>query len=53
MFQEAERVLLNETIGVIPVNWYLGDYVYNGDKIANFPQSNQQRITWEMVSLRE
>jgi oligopeptide transport system substrate-binding protein len=53
MFQEAERVLLNDTIGVIPVNWYLGDYVYNGEKIANFPQSNQQRITWEMVSLRE
>ncbi|HEX8804315.1 MAG TPA: peptide ABC transporter substrate-binding protein [Acidimicrobiales bacterium] len=52
LFRQAEEKLLNEDIAVIPINWYRGDYVYNGDKIANFPQSNLGLITWEMVSLK-
>jgi ABC-type oligopeptide transport system substrate-binding subunit len=51
LFNQAEEVLLNEDIGVIPINWYRGDYVYNDEKIANFPQTPLGLILWEQVSL--
>lgn len=51
IFQEAEQLLLNEDIGVVPLNWYLGTYAYNQDKIANFPQTNFGLILWEQVTL--
>ena len=35
----------------IPINWYNGDYVYNPEKIANFPQTNFGLILWEQVAL--
>ena len=34
LFHQAETILLNEDIGVIPINWYRGDYVYNEDQIG-------------------
>jgi oligopeptide transport system substrate-binding protein len=52
-FQEAEQILLNEDVAVIPVNWYRGDYVYNGDKIAEFPQNSFGLIAWEQISLND
>jgi len=52
LFQEAEGVMLNDDIAAIPLNWYLGDYAYNGDEIANFTQTNFGLIIWETVSLK-
>ncbi len=51
LFQEAEDILLNQQIGAIPINWYRGDYAYNADRIANFPQTNFGLIIWEQVTL--
>ena len=50
LFQEAEDILLNQQIGAIPINWYRGDYAYNADRIANFPQTNFGLILWEQVA---
>ena len=35
LFHQAETILLDE-VGVIPIVWYRGDYVFNEDKIGNF-----------------
>jgi ABC-type oligopeptide transport system substrate-binding subunit len=51
LFNQAEEILLNDDVAVIPVNWYVGDYVYNPEKIANFPQTAGGLILWEQVSL--
>jgi len=51
LFQEAEAILLNEDIGAVPINWYRGDYAYNQDRIANFPQTNFGLILWEQITL--
>jgi oligopeptide transport system substrate-binding protein len=51
LFQDAEKILLNDKIGIIPINWYLGDYVYNPETVANFPQSILGLIEWENVSM--
>jgi ABC-type oligopeptide transport system substrate-binding subunit len=50
LFQEAESILLNDDTGVVPMNWYRGDYVYNADKWATFPQTNFGLILWEQVT---
>ena len=52
LFTEAEDILLNEAIAVIPINWYVGDYVYNPDKVANFPQSGLGLVAWEQIALK-
>lgn len=52
LFQEAEQVLLNEEVAVIPLVWYKGDYVYNPDTVANFPATNFGLIIWENVALK-
>ncbi len=39
LFQQAEQILLNEEVGVIPINWYLGDYAYNPEALGDFHQS--------------
>lgn len=51
LFQQAEDILLNEKVGVIPINWYNGDYVYNPETVANFPQSTLGLVEWETVSM--
>jgi ABC-type transport system substrate-binding protein len=51
LFRDAEQILLNDDIGVIPVNWYRGDYVYNPEKVTNFPQSVLGLIQWEQVTV--
>jgi len=35
----------------VPINWYLGDYAYNDDKISNFPQTILGIIVWEKLEL--
>jgi ABC-type oligopeptide transport system substrate-binding subunit len=47
LFQQAERILLNEQVGVIPINWYLGDYAYNPDALQGFTQNPLALIPWE------
>jgi len=50
LFTQAEQILLNEEIGVVPINWYLGDYAYNED-LVGFTQTSFGLINWEKVSL--
>jgi len=52
LFQEAEAVLLNEQTMAVPINWYRGDYVYDEDRVANFPQTNFGLILWEQVVVK-
>ncbi|MFP5256871.1 MAG: ABC transporter substrate-binding protein [Acidimicrobiia bacterium] len=52
LFQDAEKILLNEDTGVIPMNWYRGDYAYSDD-ISSFPQTNFGLIIWEQVTFAE
>ena len=49
LFQQAEKILLNDDTGVVPMNWYRGDYAYSDD-IARFPQTNFGLILWEQVA---
>ncbi len=51
-FQAAEKILLNEETGVVPLNWYRGDYVYDPERVAVFPQEFGI-IKWERVRLAE
>jgi ABC-type transport system substrate-binding protein len=51
LFTEAEDILLNQDTGVVPMNWYRGDYVYSDD-IASFPQTNFGLIIWEQVAFK-
>jgi oligopeptide transport system substrate-binding protein len=53
LFNQAEDILLNQDIGVVPVNFYRGDYVYNPDRITNFPQSSLGLISWELVTVTD
>ena len=52
LFQEAETILLDD-VGVIPINWYRGDYVFNEDEVGGFTQTNFGLITWEKVFRQE
>ena len=51
LFRQAEQVLLNDDTGVVPINWYRGQNVYNGDKIAHFFEEPTGHVVWETVSL--
>jgi oligopeptide transport system substrate-binding protein len=51
LFRQAESILLEDS-AVIPLNWYRGDYAYNGDKIGGFTQTNLGLITWENVFIK-
>jgi oligopeptide transport system substrate-binding protein len=51
LFRQAEQVLLNDDTGVVPINWYNGQQVYNGDKIASLTEEPSGHVVWETVSL--
>jgi oligopeptide transport system substrate-binding protein len=51
MFHQAEQILLNDDIGTIPINWYLGQYAYDPDVVANLVQQPSLHIEWETVAL--
>jgi ABC-type oligopeptide transport system substrate-binding subunit len=53
LYREAEDILLNQDIATIPINVYLGDYVYNPEKITNFPQTNLGLILWEQATVTQ
>jgi oligopeptide transport system substrate-binding protein len=50
LLHEAERVLLDEETGVIPVLWHSQGYAYS-DEIAALPQTGSGLIIWERVYL--
>jgi len=52
LFNDAERVLLNEATMAIPINWYLGDYVYDQDTWDGFTQTNFGLIQWEQITAK-
>lgn len=52
LFNQAEDILVNQDIGVIPILWYRGDYTYDQDKIDNFIQTNGGLILWEQITLK-
>ncbi len=49
--RQAEQVLLNDQIGAIPINWYNGRIVYNGERIANLVEDPTGYVHWATVSL--
>jgi oligopeptide transport system substrate-binding protein len=51
LFQQAETILLDD-VGVIPLNWYRGDYVFNEDKLGGFTQSNFGLFPYEKVYVK-
>jgi ABC-type oligopeptide transport system substrate-binding subunit len=52
LYNQAEDILLNQDIGTVPINFYRGDYVYNDQKLANFPQTPLGLIGWEEIALK-
>jgi oligopeptide transport system substrate-binding protein len=52
LFREAETILL-EDAAVIPVNWYKGEYAFNGDKVGGFTQSPLGLIPWETIWVKQ
>ena len=51
LFNQAETILLKD-VGVIPLLWYRGDYVYNDKKFTNFEQTNFGLILWDQIKLK-
>ena len=51
LFNQAEDILLNEDVGVVPINWYLGDYAYNPEVLEGFGQNPLALITWEQITV--
>jgi ABC-type oligopeptide transport system substrate-binding subunit len=52
-YRQAEKILLNDDIGVIPINYYKGDYVYNPDKVENFHQTPGGIVLYEQVTVKD
>jgi ABC-type oligopeptide transport system substrate-binding subunit len=50
LFNDAERILLNEQTMAIPLLWYRGSYVFNADKWEGFTQTNGGLIFWERIA---
>ncbi|MBW8825963.1 MAG: peptide ABC transporter substrate-binding protein [Acidobacteria bacterium] len=49
LFNQAEKILLNDDVGVIPLLWYRGAYVYNEKKFTNFQQTNFGLVLWDQI----
>lgn len=53
LFRQAEGIMLNEDVAVVPINWYRGDYVYNPEKVKNFPQNNLGLVAWDEITVAQ
>jgi oligopeptide transport system substrate-binding protein len=51
LYHDAEDILLNKDIGVVPYLYYSLDYVY-GDNVAAFPITPLGIIQWHRVALK-
>jgi ABC-type transport system substrate-binding protein len=52
LYQQSEEMLLNDDIGAVPLNWYVGDYVYNPETVTNFPQNPMGIVSYEQVTMK-
>jgi oligopeptide transport system substrate-binding protein len=52
LYNQAEDILLNQDIGVIPYLYYALDYVYDDESVASFPVNPLGLIQWEQVALK-
>ena len=53
IYNTAEERILNDTVSVIPLNWYVGDQVYNKDKVINFNVPPLGLYLWEKVGVKK
>jgi ABC-type oligopeptide transport system substrate-binding subunit len=51
LFNQAEDILLNQDVGVVPINWYLGDYAFNPEVLQGFGQNPLALINWEQITI--
>jgi ABC-type oligopeptide transport system substrate-binding subunit len=49
LYNEAEDILLNQQVGVIPINWYVGDYAYNPETLEGFGHDASWLVKWEQI----
>ena len=52
LYNQAEDILLNQDIAVVPYLYYSLDYVYDDEKVAEFPVNPLGLILWEQVALK-
>lgn len=52
-FQQAESILVNDDIGVLPIFQSRGSFVYDDDRIDNFVQSPFGIVLWEQITLQD
>jgi oligopeptide transport system substrate-binding protein len=53
LFREAERTLLNEDAGAVPLNFQSGDYVFNPDRVPDFAQQPNGLINYETITVSD
>jgi len=51
LFQQAERVLLNDDVGAFPINYQNGDYVFSPDRAPEFQQRPDGIIPYETITV--
>lgn len=52
LYADAERILLNEEVAAIPLNWYTGSQVYR-DTAMNVDQPPLGLMLWERIAVDE
>jgi oligopeptide transport system substrate-binding protein len=50
-YQDAEKVLLNEQVNAIPLNWYTGQNVF-GNNVVNYDQPPLGTMLWERLAVK-
>jgi ABC-type transport system substrate-binding protein len=50
LYRQAESYLLNDVVAVAPINFYVGDQVYQ-EKVSGYDQPPLGIIQWEDVSV--
>ena len=53
LFRRAEDLLVNVDVGVIPVFWGRGLYIYDEDEVEDFEQTPFGIVLWEQVRLAD
>ena len=53
LFRRAEDILVNVDVGVIPVFWGRGLYIYDEDTVEDFEQTPFGLVLWEQVKLSD
>ena len=53
LYNQAEQQILNNAVSVIPLNWYVGDQVFNKDKVVNFVDPPLGLYLWEKVGVKK